>query len=38
LFLKEETAEIVEWGGEEFELLVEIINPIPAGALEFQGL
>jgi hypothetical protein len=25
-------------GGGEFEPSVEIVNPIPAGALEFQGL
>jgi hypothetical protein len=31
LFLKEEAA----WWGGELELLVEIVNPIPAGALEF---
>jgi hypothetical protein len=38
LFLKEEAAEIAAWGGGEFELLVEIVNPIPAEALEFQEL
>jgi hypothetical protein len=25
-------------GGVEFELLVEIVNPVPAGTLEFQEL
>jgi hypothetical protein len=38
LFLKEGTAEIAAWGGGEFELLVEIVNPIPTGVLEFQEL
>jgi hypothetical protein len=37
LFLKKGAAEIVPWGV-EFEPLVEIVNPIPAGALEFQEL
>jgi hypothetical protein len=37
LFLKE-GAEDSCLAGEEFELLVEIENPIPAGALEFQEL
>jgi hypothetical protein len=30
LFLKEGTAEIAAWWGGEFELLVEIVNPISA--------
>jgi hypothetical protein len=34
--LKEGAAEIVAWGG-KFEILIEIVNPIPAEALEFQG-
>jgi hypothetical protein len=38
LFLKEEAAEIAACGGGEFELLVEIVNPVPAGTLEFQVL
>jgi hypothetical protein len=39
LFLKEGAAEIAAWGEwGEFELLVEIVNPVPAGALEFQEL
>jgi hypothetical protein len=38
LFLKEWAAEIAALGGGEFELLVEIVNPILAGALEFQEL
>jgi hypothetical protein len=38
LFLKEGAAEIAAWGGGEFELLIEIVNPIPAGTLEFQVL
>jgi hypothetical protein len=37
LFLKEGAAEIAAGGG-EFELLVEMVNPIPAEALEFQEL
>jgi hypothetical protein len=37
LFLKEGAAEIAAWRGREFELLVEIVNPIPAEALEFQA-
>jgi hypothetical protein len=37
LFLKEGAIEIVAWGGGESELLVEIVNPIPAEALEFQN-
>jgi hypothetical protein len=36
LFLKEGAADIAAWGGGEFELLVETVNPIPAKALEFQ--
>jgi hypothetical protein len=35
LFLKERAAEIAACGGEEFELLVEIVNPV---SLEFQKL
>jgi hypothetical protein len=35
LFLKEWAAEIASWGEEEFEFLVEIVNPVPAGILEF---
>jgi hypothetical protein len=38
LFLKEGKAEIAAWGGGEFELLVEIVNSIPAELLEFQEL
>jgi hypothetical protein len=39
LFLKKGTTETVAWvGGVGFEPLVEIVNPIPAEALEFQGL
>jgi hypothetical protein len=38
LFLKEGAAKIVAWGGGEFELLIEIVNPIPVEALEFQDL
>jgi hypothetical protein len=38
LFLKKGAAEIVTWGKVEFQPLVEIVNPVPAGALEFQGL
>jgi hypothetical protein len=38
LFLKEGAAEIAVWQGGEFELLVEIVNPVPAGAQEFQEL
>jgi hypothetical protein len=38
LFLKEGAAEIAAWGGGEFELLVEIVDPIPAKALESQEL
>jgi hypothetical protein len=38
LFLKKGAAEIVAWMGVEFEPLVEIVDPIPAGELEFQGL
>jgi hypothetical protein len=38
LFLKKWAAEIVAWGGIEFEALVEIVNLVPAGALEFQRL
>jgi hypothetical protein len=38
LLLKEGAAEIAVWGGGEFELLIEIVNPIPAEALEFQDL
>jgi hypothetical protein len=38
LFLKEGAAEIVAWGGGEFELLIEVVNPVPAEALEFQEL
>jgi hypothetical protein len=38
LFLKEGAAEIAGWGGGEFELLVKIVNPIPAETLEFQEL
>jgi hypothetical protein len=38
LFLKKGEAEIVPCGGIEFEPLIEIINPIPAGALESQGV
>jgi hypothetical protein len=34
LFLKDGAAEIAAWGGGEFELL--IVNPVPAGTLEFQ--
>jgi hypothetical protein len=38
-FLKEGEAEIAAWGGGgELELLVEIVNPVPAGILEFQEL
>jgi hypothetical protein len=37
LFLKEGAAEIDALGGGEFELLVEIVNPIPAGTLEFRN-
>jgi hypothetical protein len=37
-FLKEGAVEIAVWGGREFELLVEIVNSIPAEALEFQEL
>jgi hypothetical protein len=36
LFLKEGAAEIAAWGGGEFELLIEIVNPVSSGALEFQ--
>jgi hypothetical protein len=36
LFLKKEAAELVTWGGVEFKHLVEIINPISPGLLEFQ--
>jgi hypothetical protein len=36
LFLKEGAAEIAACGEGEFELLVEIVNPIPTEALEFQ--
>jgi hypothetical protein len=35
LFLKEGAAERAAWGGGEFELLVEIVNPVSAGTLEF---
>jgi hypothetical protein len=35
LFLKEGAAEIAAGGGGEFELLVEIVNPVPVGTLEF---
>jgi hypothetical protein len=38
LFLKKGAAGIAALGGGEFELLVEIVNPIPAGTLEFQVL
>jgi hypothetical protein len=38
LFLKEGAAEITAWGGGEFEILVEIVNPIPTETLEFQEL
>jgi hypothetical protein len=38
LLLKEGATEIAACGGGEFELLVEIVNPIPAEALEFQKL
>jgi hypothetical protein len=38
LFLREGAAEIATWGRGEFELLGEIVNPIPAEALEFQEL
>jgi hypothetical protein len=38
LFLKEGAAEIAACGGGELELLVEIVNPIPAESLEFQEL
>jgi hypothetical protein len=38
LFLKKRAAEIVTCGGGEFDPLVEIVNPIPEGALESQGL
>jgi hypothetical protein len=34
LFLKEGAAEIAAWGGREVELLIEIVNPVPAGTLE----
>jgi hypothetical protein len=38
LFLKERAAEIAAWGRGEFELLIKIVNPIPAESLEFQEL
>jgi hypothetical protein len=39
LLLKEGAAEIASClGGGEFELLIEIVNPIQAGSLEFQEL
>jgi hypothetical protein len=38
LLLKDGAAEIAAWGRGEFELLVEIVNPIPAEAMEFQEL
>jgi hypothetical protein len=38
LFLKRKAAEIVTWRGVEFEPLIEMVNPVPEGALEFQGL
>jgi hypothetical protein len=39
LFPKKGASGIVPWwGGAEFELLVEITNPVPEGALEAQGL
>jgi hypothetical protein len=35
---KKGAAKIVPRGGVDFEFLLEIINPIPAGTLESQGL
>jgi hypothetical protein len=39
LFLKESAAEIAAWGGGECELLIEVVNPIPAitGVLGTMG-
>jgi hypothetical protein len=35
LFLKEGAAEIAAWRGGEFEFLVEMVNTVPTGTLEF---